>query len=755
LLRRSLLGLVTALIVARPLVLGEDPGLTFRLTDGSNLVLSLLWMAAAVGWAAWRAWSRQGVWIGDLVQVGLVATLGAVGVSTFGAASYRHPAYLITWEWVVLLAAYCLVRQVSRTPAENQRLLAAVLASGVSLSAYAVWQYADEMPRLRSATAEVLGRTLAEQGVSFDANDPRLLRRIQEENVYATFGHPNAFAGYLALLFPVSVGAYLECGRRRRRSWQTVLVAGAALFTGMGLWLTHSRGAILGVILAGGLVLLPGARQGRKALLPIVALAMLTGAGLVASRTEWGRRGLELAGRSLGKRLDYWSATWRMITDARLPSHFWLGVGPGNFSRIYPRYMAETVDEQVTDPHNFALETWSTTGLVGLVALLATLALLLAKLCRTGGESDARRPVADEGFGTRWEFYLGGMAGLILGFVLSSLPGLKGGESAWEILETGLVAGGRGVLWFAAFALFETVPWTPGVQRRAILAGVLALLFNLGVSGGIALPSVAQPLWIMAALGSNAVCRRVPRPARTWLGVVLPLPLLAAACLFYALTVCVPVSRCQGNLAEVARLTSRWTRELDPAWRASLEPGADTSQRLAVVDQCKRYVDRVVLPRLRTARELDPTNVDPWVDLAFWYGEKWKLAPDLETRARAEHAATEAVRIDPEGKGGYLAAYRLNLLFAQFSDRQTRFLLDRAAASLKEVVRRDPTEARLRYQLADLLARAGDDAEARHVADEALRLDAASTEPLRRLTETQRKQAERWRRGEFRRQPAP
>src|SRR4029077_16904927 len=84
LLRRYLLGLLTALIVARPFVLGEDPGILAPLTDTSNLVLTLLWMVAAVGWAAWRAWSRQGAWYGGLVEAGLLATVVLVFV---GAAS--------------------------------------------------------------------------------------------------------------------------------------------------------------------------------------------------------------------------------------------------------------------------------------------------------------------------------------------------------------------------------------------------------------------------------------------------------------------------------------------------------------------------------------------------------------------------------------------------------------------------------------------------------------------------------------------
>ena len=54
LLRRLLLALATTLIVARPLVVGEDPGLTTYLADPWSLVLTLFWLLAAVGWAAWR-----------------------------------------------------------------------------------------------------------------------------------------------------------------------------------------------------------------------------------------------------------------------------------------------------------------------------------------------------------------------------------------------------------------------------------------------------------------------------------------------------------------------------------------------------------------------------------------------------------------------------------------------------------------------------------------------------------------------------
>src|SRR4051794_36840583 len=56
-LRRLLLGTITALIVARPSVLGEDPGLLSRLSGAAGLILSMTWLLAAVGAAAWRWWS--------------------------------------------------------------------------------------------------------------------------------------------------------------------------------------------------------------------------------------------------------------------------------------------------------------------------------------------------------------------------------------------------------------------------------------------------------------------------------------------------------------------------------------------------------------------------------------------------------------------------------------------------------------------------------------------------------------------------
>jgi hypothetical protein len=751
-----LLGLVTALIVARPLVLGEDPGLGSRLTDGSSFVLSALWLLAAVGWAGWRVWARHTAWYGGLIEAGLLAIVVITFSSATWVAAYRHPAFLIAWEWLILLVLFSVVRQLGRTPADNRRLLAAVFASGVSLSAYAIYQYAVEMPDVRAYRAQELTpllQHLEEQGVSLAEYDPRLAaetKRIHENNVYATFAHPNAFAGYLVLLAPAVIGAYAVGRRVSAVAWRKWALLAAGLLVITGLILTRSRGAILGLLLAAGLLFAAwvARREMRgRAIWAAVLVAGFAGCWLF-SQTEAGHRALESARQSYEKRRDYWSATWKMITDGKYPRFFWLGVGPGNFSRYYPRYMEEAAHEHITDPHNFALEMWATTGLIGLLALAATLVVLFVKLIRAGA-TDAEVPDSksnNEASGaTHWEFYLGGMAGLILGFLLSTLP--PGGRQASkdEFLLYGVVAGGRAVIWFAAFALFEIVPWKTSTLRLAVMSGLVAFMVNLCVSGGLTMPSVSQTFWLMAALACNTLAQRPAVTARHWLGIVAPLPILAAVCLYYVVAVYVPVSQSLAALNAASQNYGTWAGRYDRDWELIRKEGADPDQRRAVVNRNIQFVDRVILPRLQQSHKHDPRNVVPIIDLALWYGEKWKLAPDTKTRDMAIGLAQFAAGLDPEGREGYLAQYRLNLLFANLSPAPNREFFTRAADAMAQVVRRDPTEARLRYQWAEVLFNAGHTAEARLQAEEAMRLHDLSSEPTRQLTKAQIDQIHRWR----------
>jgi len=79
--RRILLGATIALLTARMLAPGEDPGLLQVVSGSANLVFPLLWLLAAVGLTVWRVWSRRGDWRGGVVEMALLVAVGLAFVS--------------------------------------------------------------------------------------------------------------------------------------------------------------------------------------------------------------------------------------------------------------------------------------------------------------------------------------------------------------------------------------------------------------------------------------------------------------------------------------------------------------------------------------------------------------------------------------------------------------------------------------------------------------------------------------------------
>src|SRR5262249_33326378 len=178
-------------------MLGEDPGLLDQASGAAGLTLTLLWFLTAVGWAAWRGWSRPpaeepisknqtpksgwflvlGNWFSRWgVEGGLLAVVGAVIASALGAASYKYPAWLIASEWLTFLIAFILVRQLARTEGDSRRVLAVLLASAVSLSAYGLYQRTVDLPGQQKSfeNPQVLVQALAREGIYVDVNDPML-----------------------------------------------------------------------------------------------------------------------------------------------------------------------------------------------------------------------------------------------------------------------------------------------------------------------------------------------------------------------------------------------------------------------------------------------------------------------------------------------------------------------------------------------------------------------------------------------------
>jgi hypothetical protein len=791
-MRRALLGMVTALLVARPLVLGEDPGLLESLSGISGLILSMLWLVTAVAWAAWRAWFGQGTRIFGWVETGLATVVALVFLSTFAAAHYKHPAVLIACEWLILFLVLVLVRQLAIRPEDLRGLMAVMVASAVSLSAHAIYQAAIELPRSRAMAdnPDELRAELAKINVVFTPNDPQLeiwKKRFQENNVFATYAHPNAFAGYLALIFPVAAGWAFVSRRQLLQRWRVLAAFASAMIIAIALWLTHSRGAIFGTLLAGGLALALYWRQAwwrRRAWV----LAGLAGFGLLilaASRTEGGARALGKATRSFGLRTEYWSATLGMIQD-----HAWLGVGSGNFNRLYPRYMAPSAYETVKDPHNFALELAASNGILAMLALLATLGVFFYQVSGewfvvSGKKNEStfapptvpHPPLATHSPLTthhspltkpRLDLFVGGIAGILLGFLL------RAGELSANLLplETGLSMM-RAVVWFAVFVVLDCIPWTGKSRTLALAAGVTALLLNLGISDGIAWPSVAQPLWVMVALalvsaeaavveGSSVLSTQSSVPGtgpamptqHSVLSRVLPLPIVTGIGAVYLLLIFLPITRSMAYLSAARSHYGNGGRE-------QIEEQEKTNQERATLLTMKDLKDKIIMP-LRAAIREDPGDSSASREMSHWLMEQWRLTvPVQQWRLQADKIADYALdharqvqKLDPDNKAGYLMEYEIFKQRAERQSERAKEFLGHAIKALTAVVQRAPTEAALHYALAELLFKTANRVEGRRHAERALELDhlaalrgeqdESATVQARRLTDAQRTQISKW-----------
>lgn len=254
---------------------------------------------------------------------------------------------------------------------------------------------------------------------------PDVVRRVQ-----GSFGHPNQYGGYLAMLLPlaaaVAVGRRLPTGLR--------VLAGAAFALALpALVFSYARGAILGVAL-GSLawlwVVRPRAAVSCGVALAVAALALAPGALKERFETDG-------SGGDVALRADIWNAALEIYAERPI-----LGVGVNNFATAYatlPSTLSAGTQrrllhqrELLTPPHaqNLYLNVLAEQGLVGLVALLWVGAALVVACRRAARAADPLARAVGVGLGA-------GVATLAVHSLLDvSLPG----EAALPLLGLGAVA---------------------------------------------------------------------------------------------------------------------------------------------------------------------------------------------------------------------------------------------------------------------------------------------------------------------------
>jgi O-antigen ligase len=197
-----------------------------------------------------------------------------------------------------------------------------------------------------------------------------------------SFGHPNAYGGYLAVLIPLAVAFATSRSFSARLRWFGRF---ALLLAIPALVLSYSRGAV-GALVAGSIVWL-ALMQPRRAILAAVVVAV---AGLAFAPAAFKDRfSSQETTADVGLRSDIWGSAVDIYTE-----HPVLGVGLNNFGEAYsslPSTLSTGAQRRLlhraqilVPPHaqNLYLNIAAEEGIVGLITFLALAIASLATIYR-------------------------------------------------------------------------------------------------------------------------------------------------------------------------------------------------------------------------------------------------------------------------------------------------------------------------------------------------------------------------------------
>jgi hypothetical protein len=208
--------------------------------------------------------------------------------------------------------------------------------------------------------------------------NPVILAKFAKGRVSGTLVYPNALAGLILLLWPVSLALAFGATKSLRPFIRWAAIA-LALFVGSAafFWSGSKLGWLIGIGVAG--IFLLRRDWPKKLKFTAVAAVLILGLGVFAVRFH---HYFAAGATSAGARFDYWRAAVQTTTARPL-----FGSGPGTFQRPYER-LKSPESEMARLTHNDYLEQFSDSGVVGGLAYAGWIFLALAaagrKLWRGG-----------------------------------------------------------------------------------------------------------------------------------------------------------------------------------------------------------------------------------------------------------------------------------------------------------------------------------------------------------------------------------
>jgi hypothetical protein len=302
------------------------------------LVLPLLWLG-------WQMLSATKSVDSDLTAITLWQFLGCVASYYIGAFLLKNPRAL-QLLLVGILAGFtiCLVRATDQHfefPGTRKFLLEGQSTGWTNVPPELMQEMKHDQTIITTNGVDVV--------------NPAILNRFSKNRVMGTLVYPNALAGIILLLFPVSIVLAFNATKNLR---PIVRGAAIALTLGLGVVAFLWSGSKLGWLLAmatGGLCLF---RLNWPVKLKITALLIVAilGLGIFAVRFH---AYFASGATSATARLDYWHAAVQTTWAYPL-----FGTGPGTFQRPYARLKSPDA-EMARLTHNDYLEQFSDSGIAG------------------------------------------------------------------------------------------------------------------------------------------------------------------------------------------------------------------------------------------------------------------------------------------------------------------------------------------------------------------------------------------------------
>ena len=205
-----------------------------------------------------------------------------------------------------------------------------------------------------------------------DVVNPAMLARVTKGRVMGTLVYPNALAGVILLLFPVSLALAFNSTRQLKLPIRGAAIVVTCLLGGLGLfWSGSKAGWLLALALVG--IWLFRLKWSARLKWAAVTTVVVVGLAVFALRFH---NYFTAGATSVGARFDYWRAALQTTRDNPV-----FGTGPGTFQRPYEQIKSPEA-EMARMAHNDYLEQFSDSGIVGGVCYAAWIGLALVTVAR-------------------------------------------------------------------------------------------------------------------------------------------------------------------------------------------------------------------------------------------------------------------------------------------------------------------------------------------------------------------------------------